>query len=85
MSLNDHSGLPCQLSWWRLTCSLFLPLFVFDRHSVVDSVGGDQDRAVDALLAMSDPDHVPVHHVGVNEPPSVVRHRYLSYSTPFPP
>ncbi|KAN0111447.1 hypothetical protein V8E52_008470 [Russula decolorans] len=31
-------------------------------HSIVDSVGGDQDRAVDALLAMSDPDHVPAQH-----------------------
>ena len=29
------------------------------RYSVVDSVGGDEDRAVDALLSMSDPDHVP--------------------------
>jgi len=37
-------------------------------YSVVDSVGGDQDRAVDALLAMSDPDHVPVHHVGTEQP-----------------
>ncbi|KAI9455471.1 hypothetical protein BJY52DRAFT_1280236 [Lactarius psammicola] len=28
-------------------------------YSVIDSVGGDQDRAVDALLSMSDPEHVP--------------------------
>ncbi|KAH9176812.1 hypothetical protein EDB89DRAFT_2065594 [Lactarius sanguifluus] len=27
-------------------------------YSVVDSVDGDQDRAVDALLSMSDPDHI---------------------------
>ncbi|KAI0268845.1 hypothetical protein BC834DRAFT_968262 [Gloeopeniophorella convolvens] len=28
-------------------------------YSVVDSVGGSEDRAIDALLAMSDPAHVP--------------------------
>jgi hypothetical protein len=47
---------------------------IFDRHSIVDSVDGDQDRAVDALLAMTDPDHVPVQHTAANEPPSQVRH-----------
>ena len=47
----------------------FLP---FSRYYVVDSVGGDEDRAVDALLAMSDPDHVPTHEA-TPEQPSVVR------------
>ena len=48
---------------------------VFDRHSVVDSVGGDQHLAVDALLAMSDPDHVSVpQHAASTEQPSQVRH-----------
>ena len=56
----------------------------FYRNSVVDSVGGDQDRAVDALLAMSDPDHVPAHHVATHEQPSLVRHHYHSSSTSFP-
>ncbi|KAI0066034.1 hypothetical protein BV25DRAFT_1820881 [Artomyces pyxidatus] len=28
-------------------------------QTVLESVGGDQDRAVDTLLGMSDPDHVP--------------------------
>jgi len=38
-------------------------------------VDGDQDRAVDALLAMSDPDHVPVQlAAATNEQPSQVRH-----------
>jgi hypothetical protein len=37
-------------------------------------VGGDQDRAVDALLAMSDPDHVPAQPAVANEQPSHVRH-----------
>ncbi|KAI0302705.1 hypothetical protein BC826DRAFT_985809 [Russula brevipes] len=46
-------------------------------HSVVDSVGGDQDRAVDALLAMSDPDHVPTHNVAAPEQPSVVEQTQL--------
>jgi hypothetical protein len=46
----------------------------FDRHSIVDSVGGDQDRAADALLAMSDPDHVPAPHAAAVEQPSQVRH-----------
>ncbi|KAI9507468.1 hypothetical protein F5148DRAFT_1285174 [Russula earlei] len=46
-------------------------------HSVVDSVGGDQDRAVDALLAMSDPDHISVAHVIANEQPSVVEQTQL--------
>jgi hypothetical protein len=46
----------------------------FDRYSVVDSVDGDQHRAVDALLAMSDPDHVPAHQAAANEQqPSQVR------------
>lgn len=39
----------------------------------MDSVGGDQDRAVDALLAMSDPNHVPTHQTTTREP-SVVRY-----------
>jgi len=43
------------------------------RYSVVDSVGGDQDRAVDALLAMSDPEHVSTVHSPAREQPSVVR------------
>ena len=42
---------------------------------------GDQDRAVDALLAMSDPDHVPVSHGPANEQPSQVRHLH---PTPTP-
>jgi hypothetical protein len=55
-------------------CCLFHPLSL-SRYSVVDSVGEDQDRAVDALLSMSDPDHVST----VVEPPPaaqppVVRH-----------
>ena len=29
------------------------------RQSVLESVGGDQDRAVDTLLGMSDPEYVP--------------------------
>ncbi|KAF8498260.1 hypothetical protein F5888DRAFT_1803173 [Russula emetica] len=41
---------------------------------VVDSVGGDQDRAVDTLLAMGDPDHVSKQHAAANEQPSRVRH-----------
>ena len=29
----------------------------YDRYSVLDSVNGDQDRAIDALLGMSDPEY----------------------------
>lgn len=29
------------------------------RQSVLESVGGDQDRAIDMLLGMSDPEYVP--------------------------
>ncbi|KAH7924235.1 hypothetical protein BV22DRAFT_1105624 [Leucogyrophana mollusca] len=32
--------------------------------SVLESVGGDQDRAVDVLLGMSDPDYVSTHQGG---------------------
>ncbi|KAI0001250.1 hypothetical protein BJV74DRAFT_88590 [Russula compacta] len=46
-------------------------------YSVVDSVGGDEDQAVDALLAMSDPDHVPTHHVATPEQPSVAEQTQL--------
>ncbi|KAH9040202.1 hypothetical protein EDB85DRAFT_195871 [Lactarius pseudohatsudake] len=38
-------------------------------YSVVDSVDGDQDRAVDALLSMSDPDHVPSSAGAPAQPP----------------
>jgi len=48
-------------------------------------VDGDQDRAVDALLAMSDPDHVPVHHAAASEQPSQVRHIITSFLSPPPP
>ncbi|KAF8482555.1 hypothetical protein DFH94DRAFT_370052 [Russula ochroleuca] len=46
-------------------------------YSVVDSVGGDQDRAVDALLAMSDPDHVPAQHAAAHEQPSLAEQTQL--------
>ena len=36
----------------------------------MDSVDGDQDRAVDALLSMSDPDHVSTA-VAPAQPPVV--------------
>ncbi|KAF8268603.1 hypothetical protein EI94DRAFT_1800237 [Lactarius quietus] len=39
-------------------------------YSVVDSVDGDQDRAVDALLSMSDPDHVPSSAGAPEQPPA---------------
>lgn len=39
-------------------------------YSVVDSVGGDQDRAVDALLSMSDPDHVPSSAAAPSQAPA---------------
>ena len=42
-------------------------------YSAVDSVGGDQGRAVDALLAVSDPDYAPVP----NESPSVAEQTQL--------
>jgi hypothetical protein len=76
------------VSCWRLTTPPFLCVvcrFFFDRHSIVDSVGGDQDRAVDALLAMSDPDHVPVQHTVANEQPSPVRHVIILPHTHTPP
>jgi len=38
-------------------------------YSVVDSVGEDQDRAVDALLSMSDPDHVSAVQPPAAQPP----------------
>ena len=63
------------------TNALFRVVFFFDRHSIVDSVGGDQDRAVDALLAMGDPDHVTVNeHV---QPPQV-RHAIILLALLFP-
>ncbi|KAI0256357.1 hypothetical protein BJV78DRAFT_459074 [Lactifluus subvellereus] len=40
-------------------------------YTVVDSVRGDQDRAVDALLAMSDPNHVPSSGGGPQDEPTV--------------
>ncbi|KAH9985363.1 hypothetical protein BJV77DRAFT_1071465 [Russula vinacea] len=46
-------------------------------YSVVDSVGGDQERAVDALLAMSDPDHVPAAHHAATQQPSVAEQTQL--------
>lgn len=59
--------------------------FFLDRHSIVDSVGGDQDRAVDALLAMGDPDHVAANE-HVVQPPQV-RHAIilLRFYSPPPP
>jgi hypothetical protein len=38
-------------------------------YSVVDSVDGNQDRAVDALLSMSDPDHVSASAAAPAQPP----------------
>ena len=50
----------------------------FDRQSVLESVGGDQDRAIDMLLGMSDPNYVP------QEPPTVVQvHCILSEETHY--
>ncbi|KAH9058769.1 hypothetical protein EDB87DRAFT_1832410 [Lactarius vividus] len=42
-------------------------------YSVVDSVDGDQDRAVDALLSMSDPDHVPSSAGAPAQPPATTQ------------
>lgn len=42
-------------------------------HSVVDTVGGDQDRAVDALLSMSDPDHVSSSAAAPAQPPETTQ------------
>jgi hypothetical protein len=52
-----------------------------NRYSVVDSVNGDQDRAVDALLAMNDPNHVPASSPArgptTQIEPSLVRRNFL--------
>ncbi|KAH9083936.1 hypothetical protein EDB83DRAFT_2332291 [Lactarius deliciosus] len=44
-------------------------------YSVVDSVDGDQDRAVDALLSMSDPDHVPSSAGAPAQPPATTQNQ----------
>ena len=53
---------------------------------MLESVGGDQDRAVDTLLGMSDPDHVST---AIPEQPDAVSGRFPSHDLglhrPLPP
>lgn len=42
-------------------------------QSVLDSVNGNQDAAVDVLLGMSDPSYVSTHHVRPAFPPPKIR------------
>lgn len=63
------SSVACSRILTTLCCSWtrFLPLWslgftLFTRQSVLDSVNGNTDRAIDALLGMSDPDYTSDHH-----------------------
>lgn len=40
-------------------------IWVLGRQSVLDSVGGNQDKAIDKLLGMSDPEYKEQHSTNV--------------------
>ena len=64
----------CVVSW---PCILWL-ITNFASLSVLESVGGDQDRALDIILGMSDPDYVSQAAAEPTQPAPVSNNHYLS-------
>jgi hypothetical protein len=68
----------------RTSCQLLCPheyfgAWTFRRQSVLESVDGDQDRAVDVLLGMSDPNFKSESPPAVQQPQMVRRSLVMSY------
>lgn len=63
----------------RYQCA-YVPLTCVNRQSVLDSVGGDQDRAIDVLLGMSDPNYASEVRPAESQPIVSCRYNYASQS-----